>query len=397
MKAQFAETIDKVIPNVIAWRRHLHQFPEPSFEEFETTEYLVKEVEKLGNVSIERPTKTGLVVRLKGVAPGPVIALRADIDALVMPELTGLDFASKKEGIMHSCGHDSHTAMLLGALQVMSEHQSELKGEFVFLFQPAEELPPGGAIDFVKAGVLDGVDAIIGQHVSIKIPVGHIGVCPGPSSANSDIFDITITGVGGHASAPHLAVDPIPPAAQLVTALQQIVSRQVNPVESAVVSVTKFNSGTANNIIPDKVVLGGTVRTYTKENRQGIHDRIVKMAETISAASDCTAEVEYMFGYPSVVNVPEYVDALREVTDSIYGPGTTEPMTPSMGGEDFSYYLEKVPGCFYYIGIENPEKGCIYNVHNTKFVLDEDAFVTGVTVLINGALRFADVVEQRKE
>lgn len=391
MKARFAETIEKVTPNVIAWRRHLHQYPEPSFEEFETTEYLVKEIEKLKNVTIARPTKTGLVATLKGAEEGPVIALRADIDALTMPELTGLSFASQKEGLMHACGHDSHTAMLMGALQVMSEHQAELKGTYIFLFQPAEEKPPGGAIAFVEAGVLDGVDAIIGQHVSIKVPVGHVGITPGAVSANSDIFDITISGVGGHASAPQLAIDPVPVAAQLVTALQQIVSRQVNPMEAAVVSVTYIHGGTANNIIPDKVVIGGTVRTYTKENREAIHDRIVKMAETISAASDCKAEIKYVFGYPSVVNDPEYVDALSEVMENIYGEGTAETMAPSMGGEDFAYYLEKVPGCLYYIGIENPEKGCIYNVHNTKFVLDEDAFAVGVTLMVNGALRFADM------
>lgn len=315
MKAQFADTIETIIPEVIAWRRHLHQNPEPSFEEFETTEYLLKEIKKLANVTVERLTETGLVVRLKGAESGPVIALRADIDALVMPELTGLDFASQREGVMHACGHDSHAAMLLGALYVMSEHQSELKGEYVFIFQPAEETPPGGAKALVEAGVMDGVDAILGQHISIDKPVGHIGVKAGPIMANYDTFDIVISGKGGHASSPHLSVDPIPPTVQLVTALQQIVSRKINPVEPAVVSVTSIIGGTANNIIPDMVTVKGTVRTYSQENREAIADRIQNMAENISAASDCTASVQYSFGYPAVINTARYVEAIWEVAD----------------------------------------------------------------------------------
>lgn len=396
MKAQFADTIEKVLPNVITWRRHMHQYPEPSFKEFETTEYLVKEVGKLGNVIISRPTKTGLVVRLKGSKPGPVIALRADIDALEMPELTGLDFASQRDGVMHACGHDSHAAMLLGALTVMSEHQAELRGEYVFLFQPAEETPPGGALGFVNAGVMDGVDAVLGQHIATDKPVGYIGVQAGPIMANYDIFDIVIKGKGGHASAPHLSIDPIPPTVQLVSSLQQIVSRQMNPTESAVVSVTSIIGGTAHNIIPDMVAIKGTVRTYSQENREAIAHRIQKMAESISTASDCVAEVQYSFGYPAVINTQEYVDAIWEVADGIFGEGTALPMKPNMGGEDFAYYLQKAPGCFYNLGIQNAEKGCIYGVHNTKFALDEDAFGMGVTLLVNGALKFSELVEQKK-
>jgi amidohydrolase len=392
VERKFEQDIKVVLPQVVAWRRHFHQYPELSFQEVETTKLIVQEMEKLGNLKISRPTATGVVARLDGAEPGPTIALRADIDALKMPELTGLEYASRHEGVMHSCGHDAHTAMLLGAVSVLSKNQQSLKGSFVFIFQPAEEQPPGGAIAMVQANVLDGVDAILGQHVSPIVGVGHVGLLAGPSSANADCFEIVVSGRGGHAAHPHLCVDPIPVATQIVTAMQQIVSRAVNPLEQAVVSVTRINGGTADNIIPDTVVIGGTVRTYTAENRQKIHDRIGAIATMLSESEGCTASVNYTFGYPSTVNTKTHVDAICEMADRFYGPGAAITIDPSMGGEDFSYYLEKVPGCFMFLGIKNPEKGCIFPGHNTKYLLDEDAFAMGVTLMVNGALRFQQLV-----
>ncbi len=395
MKRMFEQDIKNVLPQVVAWRRHLHQYPESSFTEFETTQLLIREIEKLGNLEITRPTPTGLVARLIGADPGPTIALRADIDALKMPELTGLEYASRNEGVMHACGHDAHTAMLLGVLNVLSKNQKSLKGSFVFVFQPAEEQPPGGAIEMVKANVLDGVDAILGQHVSSIVDVGHVGLLAGPSSANSDCFEIVVSGRGGHASSPNLCIDPVPVAVQIVTAMQQIVSRAINPLEQAVVSVTRINGGTADNIIPDTVTIGGTVRTYTTENRQKIYERICAISAKLSESEECTATVDYTWGYPSTVNTPVHVEAMREMADAIYGSGTAVSIDPSMGGEDFSYYLEKVPGCFMYLGIKNPEKGCIFPGHNTKYLLDEDAFEMGVVMMVNGALHLQQLVEKR--
>ena len=395
MERMFEQDIKNILPQVVAWRRHLHQYPESSFNEFETTQLLIHEIEKLGNLEITRPTPTGLVARLTGADPGPTIALRADIDALKMPELTGLEYASRNEGVMHACGHDSHTAMLLGVLNVLSKNQKSLKGSFVFIFQPAEEQPPGGAIGMVKANVLDGVDAILGQHVSSIVDVGHVGLLAGPSSANSDCFEIVVSGRGGHASSPNLCIDPVPVAVQTVTAMQQIVSRTINPLEQAVVSVTRINGGTADNIIPDKVTIGGTVRTYTTENRQKIYERICTIATKLSESEACAATVDYTWGYPSTINTPVYVEAMRGVADTIFGAGTAVPIDPSMGGEDFSYYLEKVPGCFMYLGIKNPAKGCIFPGHNTKYLLDEDAFEMGVTMMVSGALHFQQLVEKR--
>lgn len=396
MERVFEQDIKNILPQVVAWRRHFHQYPESSFNEFETTKFLINEIEKLGNFEIMRPAPTGLVARIKGAEPGPTIALRADIDALKMPELTGLEYASRHEGLMHSCGHDAHTAMLLGVLNVFSKNQKSLKGSFVFIFQHAEEQPPGGAIDMVEADVLDGVDAIIGQHVSSIIQVGHVGLLAGASSANSDSFEIVVSGRGGHASSPNLCIDPIPVAVQIVTAMQQIVARKINPLEQAVVSVTRIHGGTADNIIPDTVTIGGTVRTYTAENRKNIHDRICSIAAKLSESENCTATVKYTWGYPSTVNTPAYVEDMRAMADELYGKGTAMTIDPSMGGEDFAYYLEKVPGCFMYLGIKNPEKGCIYPGHNTKYQLDEDAFEMGVTMMVNGALRFQQLAESQE-
>ena len=397
MKSMFAKDIEDVLPQMVSWRRHIHEYPESSFNEVATTDFLIKEIEKLGNVEITKPLATGLVAKLEGTLPGPTIALRADIDALKMTELTGLDFASKNDGVMHACGHDAHTAMLLGVVKVLSKNQKDLKGNFVFIFQPAEELPPGGAIALVKANVLDGVDAILGQHVSAIIDTGHVGILAGPSSANADNFEITVKGRGGHASVPNLCIDPIPVAVQIVTAMQQIVSRNISPIEKAVISVTKINGGTANNIIPDFVTIAGTVRTYNKETREKIYERICSIVTNISAAENCVGEVKYTWGYPTTVNTPEYVDTITTLGDEIYGEGTMVTMQPSMGGEDFSYYLEKVPGCFMYLGVKNAEKECIYTGHNTKFNVDEDAFAIGATMMVNGALSFQKLIEEKNK
>lgn len=392
MEPVFEQDIKNILPQVVAWRHYLHQYPESSFNEIETTKYLLQEIEKMGEFEIARPAPTGLVVRLKGAQPGPTIALRADIDALKMPELTGLEYASCNEGLMHACGHDAHTAMLLGVLSVFSKNRHLLKGTFVFIFQHAEEQPPGGAIELVKAGVLDGVDAILGQHVSAIVQVGHVGLLAGASSANSDCFEIVVRGRGGHASSPNLCIDPIPVAAQLVTAMQQIVTRTIGPLERAVVSVTRINGGTVDNVIPDTVTIGGTVRTYTEENRKKIYDRICSLAANLSEAENCSATVDYTWGYPSTVNTPAHVAAISSMADEFYGKGTAVVIDPSMGGEDFAYYLEKVPGCIMHLGVKNPEKGCIYPGHNTKFQLDEAAFGMGVTLMTNGALRFQQLV-----
>lgn len=391
----FEQSIDSVIPQVKEWRHHLHQYPEPSFEEYETTDYIIEQIKKLTNVTYERLSKTGVVAHLVGAKPGPVIALRADIDALRMPEKTNVPFKSKNEGIMHACGHDAHAAMLLGALYVLSEHQTELEGGFVFIFQAAEELFPGGANELVEKGVLDGVDAIIGQHAGPKIDVGQIGTRTGYLTANSDTFKLTVIGRGGHASSPQSCLDPIPVGAQIVTALQGLV-RLIAAKNSAVVSVTQFHSGTADNVIPDTVVIRGTVRTYLTEDRDFIETKIKRISEQYAKAFGMSVDAEYSRGYDFLYNSPEFTKALMSVADELYGDGTATTMDPGMGGEDFSYYLQKIPGCFYFLGMKNESLDCIYPTHSTKFRIDEDSFAVGISVMLNGAIRFQGLVKNNK-
>lgn len=390
----FKENIEAVIPKVKAWRQHIHKYPEPSFEEFKTTEYIIDQIKDFADLKYARVSPTGIVVRLETGKPGPVIALRADIDALKMTENSGVEFASCHEGVMHACGHDTHTSMLLGALHVMYERRAELEGTFVFLFQAAEENFPGGAKELVEKGVLDDVDAIVGQHVGVNLKVGQIGTRPGYLMANSDEFEITFIGRGGHGSSPHLCLDPLVVAAQVVTALQNLVSRHLAAKDSGVLSVTQFNSGTAYNIIPDTATIRGTVRTYTKENRAFFEQMMGQIVEKYAAASDLEFAYKYNKGYGTLYNTPELTKVVMEVADELYGSGTAQTINPSMGAEDFSYYLEKVPGVFYFLGVRNEELNCIYPTHNTKFRVDEEAFSVGISVMINTALRFQKVIKE---
>lgn len=390
----FKESVAAIVPKVKEWRRHLHQYPELSFQEFKTTEYIIDQIKDLTDLTYERVSPTGIVARLKGSKPGPVIALRADIDALPMTEKSDVPFSSKNEGVMHACGHDCHTAMLLGALHTLYEHRAELEGSFVFIFQAAEEVFPGGAKELVEKGVMEGVDAIIGQHVGPKIKTGHIETCPGYITANSDVFELTVVGKGGHGSSPQSCLDPLPVGAQIVTALQNVVARHIPAQESAVLSVTQFNSGTVYNVIPDTAVIKGTVRTYSTENRELMETMIRQIGEKYAAASDMTIEYTYRQGYDNMYNSPEYTKALMEVADGLHGPGTAGLMEPGMGGEDFSYYLQKVPGCFYFFGVGNQEQDCVYSVHNTKFKADEASFAVGMSIMLNAAIRFQKLAKK---
>jgi amidohydrolase len=393
----FEDSIVDVIPKVKQWRRHFHQYPEPSFEEFKTTEYIIEQIKDLTEIEYERVSPTGVVVRLNCTAPGPVIALRADIDALLMTEHSGVEYSSRHEGVAHACGHDAHTAMLLGALHVLHARRQEMSGSFVFIFQAAEEVFPGGAKALVEKGVLSGVDAIIGQHVGPKIEVGNIGTRPGYLMANSDSFELTVTGSGGHAASPHLCHDPIPVAAQIVTALQHIVARHFPAKDAAVLSITQFNSGTAYNIIPDVAEIKGTVRTYSPANRELVKKMIGQIAENYAAGFDLQVKLTYNFGYDNMYNTDEYAKALMDVADELYGAGTAEMMDPMMGGEDFCYYLQQIPGCFYFLGVRNQEQDCIYPTHSTKFRIDEESFVIGITIMLNAAVRFQQLIRGKEK
>ena len=395
MEKSLEESIANIVPQVTAWRHHLHEYPEASFEEFATTEYIVEQIKTMPEITYIRPLATGVVATLDTGKSGPVIALRADIDALKIQEESGVPFSSKNPGIMHACGHDAHTAMLMGVMTVMYEHKAELKGKFVFIFQPAEEDPPGGAKPLVEKGILKDVDAIIGQHVGSITDLGKIEVTPGYVAANADIFTITITGKGGHASRPQSCLDPIPVGAEIVTSLQQIISRYVPPTAPAVLSITYFQAGTTHNIIPDKVILKGTVRTFAPEVRDLIEEKISAISTGIAAAVGLKAEVDYKRGYDALYNEEAHTKAFIAMADEIYGEGTCVTPTLSLGGEDFSAYLAEVPGCFYHIGTASEKMGTRYVGHNCHFIIDEDVYPKGMTLMLKGALLFQKMAEEK--
>ena len=375
---------------VLDWRRHLHMHPELSFKEFETTEYLVQQIAKYPDVEVIRPAKTGLVAVLKGGKPGKTIGLRADIDALPITEEVDLEFKSKNPGVMHACGHDCHTAMLLGALDVLYGQKDQLCGTVKFIFQHAEEHPPGGAIDLVKSGLLDDVEAFYGTHVFVDAPVGVVRTAAGPVSANADIFSIAIQGKGVHAALPEKGVDTLLVGTEIVQALHYIVSRNVSSFESAVVTVGAFNAGNAHNIIPDTAKILGTVRTTTPEVRETIAKRIHDVANSICAAYGASCEVNYTYGYDAVVNDEGLCDYFARITAKVLPDVTIDKMKPIMGGEDFSAYGKIAPALFASVGA-GPKDGEYFNAHHPKFFVDEGVLPIGTTLYAAFALMSAQI------
>jgi amidohydrolase len=369
----------------IAWRRHLHANPELSFEEHETTRFIEDELAGIGGLEVERPTETGVVARLYGARPGKTLALRADIDALPITEETGLEFASTRPGAMHACGHDGHTAMLLAAAKVLVGRRDELAGEVRFLFQPAEEVPPGGARAFVEAGVMDGVDLVVGAHLFSTVEVGKIAAPVGPMTAAADIWDAEVQGKGGHAAMPHQAVDPIVVASEVVLAFQQLVSRSVDPIKSAVVSVTRFEGGSAHNIIPEAVKLAGTVRTFDPEVRTTVRAGMERVLRGVTEAHGAGYSFEYVAGYDPVVNDVGAAELVRAAAVAELGEDVLVEQPPIMGGEDFSAYLSRAPGVFFVVGAG--EKGRPPH-HHPRFTIDENAFRNGIAVFVRTALNY---------
>jgi amidohydrolase len=378
-------TEDSVRETVISWRRHLHQNPELSFHEERTAQFVADTLATFGNLEITRPTTTSVVARLIGVRPGPVLAMRADIDALPIEEKNTLDFVSRHPGVMHACGHDGHTSMLLGAARVVCARRAELAGEIRFVFQHAEELNPGGAEELVKAGVTDGVDMIIGAHLWLPMPYGQVGVRSGALMASPDNFVITITGSGGHAAIPHETTDSIAIAAQVITNLQHIVARNVDPLASAVVSVTRIAGGTTYNVIPGQVELAGTVRTFDPALRARMPELMKRIVGGITAAHGATFTFDWDAGYRPVINDEQASDLLRRAVVRALGAGALVEAIPTMGGEDFSAYQAKVPGSFFFIGARNEERGITNPHHHECFDLDERALDSGTRIFVAAA------------
>jgi amidohydrolase len=362
--------------DVVAWRRHLHRHPEVSFHEHETSGWIADKLESF-SLTVERPTETSVLARLRTGRPGPTVALRADIDALPIDEESGVVFASERPGAMHACGHDGHTAMLLGAAAELVAGGVPA-GEVRFIFQHGEELAPGGAREMIAAGVMEGVDFVYGCHLWTPLEYGKVAAVAGPFMAAADFFSLKITGRGGHAGLPHTAVDTIACAAELVGSLQHIVSRRIDPLQPAVVTIGSLHAGDAPNVIPGEAVLTGTTRSFDPGVRQRIPKLIDEIARGVCAAHGADHELDFQFGYRPVDNEERATRLVREAI----GPEALVDIDPIMGGDDFSALQAEAPGCYAFIGA-----GGAYPHHHPRFVIDERALAIGTRLHVDVALR----------
>ncbi len=377
---------DDLEARAIAWRRHLHANPELSFEEHETAAFIEKTLRSFGGLEIERPARTAVVARLHGARPGKVVVLRADTDALPIHEENILPYVSTRPGVMHACGHDGHTAMLLGAAELLLGRRDELAGEVRFVFQHAEEVPPGGAREIVEAGVLDGADLVAGVHLLSTLHTGHVSAAPGSVMAAADLFTLEILGQGGHGANPHETVDPVAVAAQVITNLQQLVSRETDPFDSVVVSVTTLAAGTARNVIPGSARIGGTVRTLSVARRAEVRDAMERVIAGVTSAHRAGYRFDYEVGYDPVVNDRDASAAVQRAIVSELGEEALVEVHPVMGGEDFSAYGAVAPAVFFWVGTGNDELGTSFPHHHPRFDIDEAALRDGIAVFARTAL-----------
>ncbi len=373
-------------------RRKFHANPELPWQEKETSLFVEEYLRNLGLENIKRGfggTECGVMADLKGAKSGRCVALRGDIDALPLEEENDVPYRSKKSGVMHACGHDAHTAVLLAVAEILSLMKEELCGTVRFLFQPAEEAGMhSGAPKMIEEGVLDGVDAIGGLHVWALLESGKLGYRTGPIMASADIWDLKIQGKGGHGAMPHNAVDPTVTAATVISTLQTVVSREIDPLETVVLSVGKLEAGTAVNIIPDTARVAGNVRTTNREIRGRMEGIMKRVADGICAAMRCTAELTYTPIYPVTVNDPVVTGFMRSVAVDVFGAENVKELPVAMGSEDYSYYGEKVPAAYVFLGIADETKGSGNQHHNPKFNVDDEALPKGAALLAGFAARF---------
>jgi len=385
---RLSEDVKAVTSDVVAIRRDVHSHPEAGFKETRTADLIER---RLGAIRVEskRIAGTGILATIKGAKPGPTMLVRADIDGLPVTELNDVPYRSKVAGMMHACGHDGHVATALGAATVLAGRRDKLAGTIKFMFQPAEE-GPGGALPMIEAGILDKpkVDASFAMHMWNDLPVGQIGARPGPVFASADEFTVKITGKGGHGAAPHQTIDPIVVAAHLTLALQTIVSRKTHPLKSAVVTVGQIHGGVRHNIISDTATLNGTCRALEKPVRAMIQKEIRAIAKGVAGAFGAKADVEWRDGYPPTVNDPKMTELVRAAAAEVVGESNVIAQEITMGAEDMSYVLERVPGCYWLLGSANAKKGLDYPHHSARFDFDEESLPIGVQVWTKIAERF---------
>ena len=357
-------------------RRHIHMNPELSFEEKETSKFVSSMLKSMGLEVKEGIGGYGLTALIKGAKEGPCLGLRADMDALPIQEANAVPYASKVKGVMHACGHDVHTASLLGTAMILNALKANIAGSVKLIFQPGEEKIPGGASLMIKDGILENpkVDFMLGQHVFPDMDAGCFGVCPGPYMASADEVYIRIKGKGGHGAMPHKCIDPIVLSAQIISAIQSLVSRNTNPLEPLVITMGKINSlGGATNIIPDVVSLEGTIRTLNEEVRRDIHAQLKALLEGYERSSGATIELEIRRGYPSLTNDLAISNRVLEIGQQFKGVDRFKLIPKRMTAEDFAYFSNAVPSCFYRMGVRNEAKGIVSGVHTNTFDIDEEA------------------------
>lgn len=391
LSKEWLEDIKGRKDQVIAYRRYLHQHPELSFQEYKTSQFIYDEMSKLPGVEVTRPTETSVLVKITGGKPGKKIGLRADIDALPIQEQRDeLAFRSTEPGKMHACGHDGHAAILMVATQFLAEHAHNISGDIYSIFQHAEETPPGGAKQMVATGLFNDFDFIYGHHLFSTMSLGQLDIKPGPNSGNSDLYELTIFGKGGHAAMPHGSIDPVIVGSEIIGKLQTIISRKLDPMNAAVISNTVFHAGARNalNVIPDTAFLGGSVRSNDKDDRNKIAEEIERVVKATCDAYGATYELKYQFGYSAVYNDEKTTKIVANIAEALF-PGQTTQLPATLGGEDFSAFSEIVPATYIWIGAGNAKKGYDYPHHHPKFALDEDSLLIGIEMFVAVAMNYS--------
>ena len=385
MKTEILQKAKENHEKVVGWRRHLHQYPELSFQEHKTAQYVAESIREIGITDVKPMAKTGLVVDLKGRKNGgnKTIALRADMDALPIQEENDVDYASKNKGVMHACGHDVHTSSLLGTLAILNELKDEWSGNIRFIFQPGEEKIPGGASIMIDEGVLKNPEptGVIGQHVMPFLPAGTVGFRSGLYMASADEIYIRVIGKGGHAAVPERNIDPVMISSQVLVSLQQLVSRSAPPKIPSVLSFGKVMAMGATNVIPNEVNIEGTFRTLDEEWRMKAHDLIKSIATGIAESFGGKCEVEVRKGFPHLKNSPALTGRLKDHAKDLLGSENVKDLDIWMAGEDFAYYSQVTDSCFYRLGTANEPQGITSNVHTPTFNIDESALLTGPALM----------------
>lgn len=391
---QLRPTIAEQQTQLMEWRRHLHQYPELGFEETLTADFISKKLTEWGIDHQTGVAKTGIVAVIEGQRPGPVLGIRADMDALPITETNDIPYRSRHQGKMHACGHDGHTTIALGTARYLSQHR-DFAGTVKFIFQPAEE-GPGGAKPMIEAGVLKNpdVDAMIGLHIWNNLPWGTVGVRSGPLMAGVELFECTITGKGGHGAMPHQTVDAIVVGSQVVNALQTIVSRNVDPIDSAVVTIGSFHGGTKHNIIAETATIKGTVRYFNPRYDGFFPERVEQIIAGVCHAAGARYDLNHYKLYSPVINDERVTDLVRSVAlSTIESPLGIVPDCQTMGGEDMSFFLQEVPGCYFFLGGANLNKGLNFPHHHPRFNFDEGVLGVGVELFVRCVERFSEVWE----